>query len=380
MSSVSVIVILFVTVLAVVSASFYDGDVTCSEENHACARMEIECDGCTVICSGRANACSGTKIHGAAKVICSGEQNACMTAQIFKVGHIRCLGKHNACVRATLSAAVVECAQEINTCRDSVKSTVERRPVKHKKEDHQMENRHSLHASNRLDSILSGSGMSSSIPYPSPILPITYPESVTRSGVSADAKKRKRRNFEAMNNDLDGITTAIDNVRTGNKLISDHIISQDSANVNLESQSVNHKRNIKYLQSTICQLEQNITSSEAENNEYERIISLQRANIDNLTAKISFMSSKIEGLVNKVALLEQNFEESKENNTNLQSKNGQLLEKVEALEIEAQKLELKEELLIWAEKELLRAQKKDSELRETFADIQAVLQKQRSEL
>jgi len=187
------------------------------------------------------------------------------------------------------------------------------------------------------------------------------------------AYERKARNFESMNNDLDGISMTIDKVKTSNKLILDHIMSQDTAIGNLESQRTSLASHIRHIYAVVDELEAELSISEAENAGMRKQISAMDAQIAAYEAENESMSQEIASQNHKIAELEGNLQESQQNYSDLKYENNELLERIEVLEAKAKELQRKEELLDWARKELIQAQQKDSELRQSFAEIQAVL-------
>jgi len=371
MSKISALVVLTTTLFTATNARFYQGDVLCDEHSNACLGMEIKCNGCTVTCSGRSNSCNGAQISGAAEVICSGEMNSCLGAEISNVESIRCLGERNACVSANLAATTIQCLPKINSCMGAVKKIVDWGPSRQKRgsqrvnrEQHNFWPSHSTKDDTRTKP---GSGTESS----------SHTESSSYNSeigtYEADMSTRRQRTFESMNNDLDGIVTTIDKVRTANKLIFDHVTTQDSAIGYLESQRMNLAQNIRRVYETVDELEGEIATVEAENVGYQRVISSQKSEIASYSSKLETMTLKTEELMNRVGTLEKNLEESQSNYAALRYENEEMIKKVELLESKAKELTRKEELLDWAQKELLNAQRKDSELRKSFAEIQAAL-------
>jgi len=371
MSKLPALFILSTTIFRTTNARFYQGDVVCDEDSNACLGKQIKCNGCTVTCSGRSNSCNGAQISGAAEVICSGELNSCLGAEIFDVESIRCLGARNTCVSATLSASTIQCLPKINSCMGAIKKIMEwgQRPNRQKRESQRMQrDQQNLWPRSREnhDTAQSGSGSGSS----------SYAESESYSEIGnyeADMSIRRRRTFESMNNDLDGIVATIDKVRTANKLILDHVTTQDTAIGYLESQRMNLAQNIRRVYETVDELDGEISTIEAENIGYQRVISSQNSEIVTFSAQLESMTLKTEELVNTLDTLQKNLEESQSNYSALRIENKEMSKKVELLESKAKELTRKEELLDWAQKELLNAQRKDSELRKSFSEIQAAL-------
>merc|ERR1711881_581818 len=90
---------------------------------------------------------------------------------------------------------------------------------------------------------------------------------------------RKSRNFESMNNDIDGLSMTIDKVKTSNKLILDHIMSQDTAIGNLENQRTSLASHIRHIYAVVDELEAELSISEAENAGFRKTIATYEAQV-----------------------------------------------------------------------------------------------------